>query len=122
MYKTRRPFTAFEDDAGTDFFAEFGYKPPSLTMLSTTLLDQAYTKIETTVELQLSASYTLNVVTDESTNISNNRIINTSVVTNNSNCFYISNIKAEPRKLGAKELVDTVIKIVKRITHKDLSK
>jgi len=61
-------------------------------------------------------------VTDKSTNISNHRIINTSVITNNSNCFYISNVEAEARKLGAEEITEQAIKTVIRITHRDLSK
>ena len=39
MYKTGKPFTAFEDDAWTEFFKELGYKPLSPSKLSTTLLD-----------------------------------------------------------------------------------
>jgi hypothetical protein len=61
-------------------------------------------------------------VTDESTNISNDRIINTFVITNNYNCFYISNVKAEVRKLRAVKVTDHVVKTVKKITHKDLLK
>jgi hypothetical protein len=61
-------------------------------------------------------------VINELTNISNHRIINTFVITNNSNCFFISNVKAEARKLRAKEITKQVVKTVTRITHKDLSK
>jgi 23S rRNA A1618 N6-methylase RlmF len=64
----------------------------------------------------------LNLVTDKSTNISNNRIINTSVITNNSSSFYISNLKAELRKLGAKEVVDHTITQAKKFTKGDLLK
>jgi hypothetical protein len=122
MYKTGQAFTAFKDEAWTDFFAEFGYTPPSPTTLSTTLLDKAYTKLETAVKLQLSASHTLSLVTDESTNISSHRIINTSVITNNGDSFYISNIEAEPGKLGAEEITEYAIKTATKITHGDLSK
>ena len=50
---------------------------------------------------------------DESTNIASHRIINTSIVTNNSNCFYISNIEADLSKLGAKELAIGAVEIAK---------
>jgi hypothetical protein len=56
MYKTGRPFTTFEDDSWATFFAELGYQPPLATTLATTLLDKAFDKIETAVDLQLSAS------------------------------------------------------------------
>jgi hypothetical protein len=81
-----------------------------------------FDKIETAVDLWLSASQSLNLVTDESTNISGNRIINTSAITNNGDCFYISNIEAEPGKLGAEELADMAVDTVKKITKGDLSK
>lgn len=122
MYKTGKPFTAFEDDAWTVFFAELGYKTPSPSKLSTTLLDQAYTKIEIAVTLQLRASYSLNLVTDKSTNISGHRIINTFTITNNSDCFYISNIELEPGKLRAEELAKQAVSTAKKITDGDLSK
>ena len=83
MFKTALPFTAFEDDAWKDFFAEFRYKLPSPSTISTRLLDESYTKIADAVDLQIQASNSLNLVTDESTDISGYRIINTSVVTNN---------------------------------------
>jgi hypothetical protein len=86
------------------------------------LLDDCYTKIEAAVEVQLSTSNILNLVTDESTNISNNRIINTSVIIYNSSSFYISNIEAEPGKLGAEEVVDYTITQAKKFTKGDLSK
>ena len=122
MFKTGRPFTAFEDEAWIKFFAEFGYKPPSPSKLSDTLLNQAYKKIEAAVTLQLSASHTLNLVTNESTNISGCRIINTSAITNNSDCYYILNIEPKPGKLGAEELAMQAIKTAKGITNRDLSK
>jgi hypothetical protein len=65
IFKTGRPFTAFEDGAWSEFFAELGYKPPSPSKISTTLLNQAHKKIEAAVTLQLRASHTLNLVTDE---------------------------------------------------------
>jgi hypothetical protein len=61
-------------------------------------------------------------VTDESTDVSGRRIINTSAITNNGNCYYISNIEPEPGKLRAEELVEYAVETAKRITHGDLSK
>jgi hypothetical protein len=64
----------------------------------------------------------LNLVTNKSTNISSNKIINTSAITNNSDCFYILNIKAGPSKLRAKELANIAVDTAKKITKEDLSK
>ena len=51
MFKTGRPFTAFEDDSWIQFFKELGYQPPSASTISTKLLDKAFTKMETVVSL-----------------------------------------------------------------------
>jgi hypothetical protein len=77
--------------------------------------------MEIVVDLQLRASYSLNLVTDESTNIFSYKIINTFVITNNYNYFYILNVK-EVRKLRAINGTDHVVKIVKKIIYKDFSK
>jgi hypothetical protein len=61
-------------------------------------------------------------VTDESTNVSSCKIINTSTITNNGDCYYISNIELDPSKLEAEELAKQAVKIAKRITNGDLSK
>ena len=112
----------FEDSAWIGLFAEFGYKPPSASQLSTRLLDEAYEKIEEGVNYQLRASPMLNMITDESTDISGNRIINTCAMTSSGDCFYISNIEAEAGKLGADELADHAISTAEQITNGDLSK
>jgi hypothetical protein len=98
------------------------YKPLSPLKLSSTLLNQAYEKIEGAVTLQLRASHTLNLVTDKSTNVFGCRIINTSAITNNGDCYYISNIELDPSKLGAEELAKQAVKTAKRIIDGDLSK
>jgi hypothetical protein len=67
------------------------------------------------VDLQLRASHTLNLVADESTDISSYRIINTFIITNNGDCFFISNVEAEAGKLGAEEIIEQAVKIVIRM-------
>jgi hypothetical protein len=62
--------------------------------------------MEEKVNYQLCASSTLNIIMDESTGISGNRIINTSAMTDSGDCFYISHIEAEARELGVDELAD----------------
>jgi hypothetical protein len=43
-------------------------------------------------------------------------------VTNNGDCFYISNVEAQPGKLTAEELTEGAVKIAMHITNRDLSK
>jgi len=64
----------------------------------------------------------LNIVTNEFTNISSNRIVNTSIITTSSNCFYISNLEAKAGKLRVEELAEYIITITKQVTNSNLSK
>ena len=64
----------------------------------------------------------MNIITNKSTNISSNRIVNTSIITTSGNCFYISNIEAEAGKLGAEELTEYTITIAKQAINSNLSK
>lgn len=59
---------------------------------------------------------------DESTNINQNRIINTSVVTSTGETFYWKNIEAAEGKLGAKELTDHALKTAEDITDGNMKK
>jgi hypothetical protein len=122
IFKTGRPFTLFEDSAWLDLFSEFGYSPPSATTLSEKFLEEAFIEVEKEVNYQLRVSPFLNIVTDESTDISGNRIINTSMITTSGDSFYISNLEAEVGKLGAEEWAEYTIKTAKQITNGDLSK
>lgn len=122
MFKTGRPFTAFEDDVWSNFFKELGYKPPGATKLATKLLPKVYKRVELQVSLRFSASSSINLVTDESTNIAGHRIINTSRITNNGDCFYISNIEANAGKLGAVELTNNAVATARKAINGDLSK
>jgi hypothetical protein len=64
----------------------------------------------------------LYIVIDESTNIANHRIINTSVITDSGISIYHSNKEAEDGKMGAKELVAHTVKEAKDIIGGDLLK
>jgi hypothetical protein len=70
----------------------------------------------------LSSSSSLCITTDESTDIANHRIINTSAVTDSGVSIYYSNKEAEEGKLGAEELVAHTVEEAKEITSRDLSK
>jgi hypothetical protein len=64
----------------------------------------------------------LYIVTDESTNIANYRIINTSIVTDSGVSIYHSNKEAEEGKIGAEELAVYIVEEAKEIISRDLSK
>jgi len=70
----------------------------------------------------LSASSSLCIITDKSTNIANYRIINTFIVIDSGISIYYSNKEAEEGKIGAKELVAHIIEEAKAITNINLLK
>ena len=123
IFKTGKPLSLFDDDCWNQFFKKhFGYTLPTRNTIAGPLLDQSYEAVKNTVATKLSASSFLNIVTDESTDISKNRIINTSVVTNSGDSFFWSNIEADEGKMGADELAAHAIEATKDITNGQLSK
>jgi hypothetical protein len=70
----------------------------------------------------LSSSSSLCIVIDESTNIANYRIINTSIVIDSRVSIYHLNKEAEEGKMGAKELAAHIVEEAKDITGGDLLK
>jgi hypothetical protein len=113
----------FDDECWIDFFQEnFGYTPPHSRTISETLLNKVHTSAFADVKAELSSSPFLGLVMDESTNINQNRIINTSVVTSTGETFYWKNIEAAEGKLGAKELTDHALKTAEDITDGNMKK
>jgi len=66
------------------------YKPPSSFLLRTTLLDETYLLVKEDVEKVIQSSYYLNIITDESENVSKDRIINISINTDRGTFHYCS--------------------------------
>ena len=63
-----------------DFFKAVGYIPPTRQTIATTLIDSVYTSVEADVESVLKQSPELQLVADESTDISGNQIENISII------------------------------------------
>ena len=123
IYKSGKQFNLFEDDCWVKFFQDnFGYTPPLRKDLAGPLLIQAHKNIKEKVKLVLSSSSSLCIITDESTNITNHKIINTSIITDSGVSIYHSNKEVEEGKMGAEELAAHTVKEAKEITSRDLSK
>jgi len=73
----------FEDPAWRAVFKEFNYTPPSADQISSFLLEKEYNDIEKQIVHKLRSSDNLTLVTDESTNVCINKMINYLVVTSN---------------------------------------
>jgi hypothetical protein len=74
------------------------------------------------VKAELSSSAFLGLVMDESININQHRIINTSVITNSNDAWYWKNKEAAEGKLGAKELTALAIEAGEDMTEHDLTR
>jgi hypothetical protein len=123
IFTTGKPLSLFNDDCWIQFFKNhFGYTLPSQSTISGPLLDLSYETTKNQLVSLLSASPSFGLVIDESTNISLNRIINTSIITSSGESFYWSNMEAVVGKIGAKELAEHTIQVTKEITHGDISK
>jgi hypothetical protein len=123
LYQTGQPLSIFEDNCWIEFFKKnFGYTPLSTEAFSNPLLEDVYNNIKDQVKSKIQSSPYLGIITDESTNINTNRIINTSVVTRSGDFYYWSNIEAKERILDTKELADYTIKQAREIIDNDFSK
>ena len=73
-------FKMFSSEEWQDFFKAVGYIPPTRQTIATTLIDSVYTSVEADVESVLKQSPELQLVADESTDISGNQIENISII------------------------------------------
>jgi Protein of unknown function (DUF 659) len=70
------------------------------------LLIECYTYIKSQVDQQIARVTNLNFICDESTDISNNRVINLSIVIPPFGSFFLENILVDDNKLNSDYLVD----------------
>ena len=82
-YVSGLPFTVYQDEAMQRGFRTLNpaYKPPNRKALAGPLLNQVYSHVKEKVDSAIQATKLLNIVTDESINISNARIVNISIHT-----------------------------------------
>ena len=92
IYMNNLPFNVPQSPYFLALFQKISpaYKPPSSFLLRTTLLDETYHLVKEDVEKVIQSSYYLNIITDESENISKDRIINISVNTDRGTFHYYS--------------------------------
>ena len=85
-------FNMFESPARKKFLHALhpAYKAPPRKTLSGPLLDKVYEMTKTHTNEMISGMQTLNIVTDESSNIQNNRICNISLHTPSGRIHYVS--------------------------------
>jgi hypothetical protein len=119
IYVTGRPFTLFKDPAWRAVFKEFNYTPLSADQISGFLLEKEYNDMEKQIVHKLRSSDNLTLVTNESTNVCINRMINYSVVTSNGDLFYYKTKEAPIGALTAQKLAEGIVDTTTEITNRD---
>jgi len=110
-YISGLPFTVYQDEAMQRGFRTLNpaYKPHNRKALAGPLLDKVYINVKEKVDLTIQSTKLLNIVTDESTNINNARIVNIS--------FHIpsSAIHWRSEDIGARQMTaDNIADWIKR--------
>jgi hypothetical protein len=117
-----KPFSLFESEEWIEAFAKLGYKPPGTDMISGPLLEKIYESIRQRVKDEILKSGSLvNIAVDESTNISNERIQNTSIITIDGQSFHWLSKDLGSTQQSADEIAKTVLTNLVGMTDGDLS-
>jgi hypothetical protein len=117
-----KPFSLFESEKWIDAFAELAYKPPRKDTIGGPLLEKLYESIRQRVKDEILKSGSLiNIAVDESTNISNERIQNTSIITMDGQSFHWLSKDLGSTQQSADEIAKAVLTNLVDMTDGDLS-
>jgi hypothetical protein len=115
VYMGGRPFNTYENKYIERFITNASqntYTPPSERLIAGRLLQECHTHVKSQVDQQLARIKNYNFIWDESTDISNNRVINLSVVIPPFGSFFLDNIPVDDDKLDSDYLVDWFFKAI----------
>lgn len=112
------PFKLFETNTFKTVLSSLhpAYKPPTRKAIAGPLLDESYEKLQLKVNKIIAELPLLNIVTDESTNINNARIINLSLHTSHGSFHYLSEDIGSTR-LTAENTAEWLKKHMKEISE-----
>jgi hypothetical protein len=99
LYMSASPFGLFHQPNMERFLKMLNpaYKSPEQRRFGSVLLDEAYSRVHAQVALRLQQAAHLNIIMDESSNITTERIANLSVHTQNGAFYYFSESIAAKR-------------------------
>jgi Protein of unknown function (DUF 659)/hAT family C-terminal dimerisation region len=122
-YSQGLPFTVFESPEMKEALHELhpAYKPPTRYVLSGKLLEEVYSDLKVNVDKAITATPYLNVITDESENISSERIANISIHTL-SGAFHWTSEDLLARRMTAVGVSEWLKEHLKIISNGDLSR
>jgi Protein of unknown function (DUF 659)/hAT family C-terminal dimerisation region len=122
-YSQGLPFTVFEGPEMKEALHELhpAYQPPTRYVLSGRLLEEVYSNLKVNVDKAIAATPFLNVITDESDNISSERIGNISIHTL-SGAFHWTSEDLRARRMTAIGVSEWLKEHLKIISNGDLSR
>jgi hypothetical protein len=106
----------FDDPTWVDFFRELGYTPPTRQALADTLLDSVYKETKAKVE-EVAKDTELGLVTDESTDVSLNRLANYSFVLLDGTSFYWKTVDVKEETQNAANIAEGAIQVSKELVQ-----
>jgi len=121
LYTTGKAFSSFDDLTWTDFFKELGYTTPTRQALAGPLLNSVYEDIKDKVK-EVARSAELGLVTDESTDISLNRLANYSFLLPDGSSFYWKTVDVKEQTQSATNIAVDIIQVGKEITNGKLGR
>lgn len=103
LYMGARPFRTYEEPAMLALLRTLqpAWKPPHRKLFATTLLDTCYEDLRAKLQVLWGQATYLNIITDESSNITMHRIFNVSLHTSMGAMHYVSKDILEVRLNGA---------------------
>jgi hypothetical protein len=122
IFESGSPFSLFEHPAFKEAFAELGYTPPNRKMIGDKLLEESYNECQRDVANQLSHSNSLTLTTNESTNVSSNRMMNYCATTSSNEYFFIKSVEAPVGTLSAEVVLDGIVETCQSITNGDMTR
>jgi hypothetical protein len=119
LYTTGKSFSTFDDPTWTDFFKELGYTPPTRQALVGSLLNSVYKDTKDEVE-EVVKGAELGLVTDESTDVSLNRLANYLFLLPDGTSFYWRIVDIKERTQNAANIAEEAIQVGKELTRGEL--
>ena len=117
------PFGAFDSHLGRLLASlKSNWKPPGRTTIATTLLDHAYDLYWDRLKPHFEASNRMNVIFDETGDISGNRIMNISIQVDSGAVFFLKNVDLGSATVDAEQTFNIIHSELSRLTNNQLKR
>jgi hypothetical protein len=124
VYGDGRPFILYESPYMKAFLKKLNpaYVPPSRNRLDSTLLQETYNSTKEEVDRHLEEAKMINIIFDETTNISGKRVINLIAYTERGPFFYKHILIPKGQKASSDNFVKYLLPVIEEVCRSDFSK